>query len=66
MSEVLRSSVRVVKLYKTKKEWYFTGVARNGRIIITARGYNSKRNALKSAEGAFPSARIEFEGFVIG
>ena len=53
------SIVKVVKIFEGKSDWYFIGVARNGRTIITARGYNSQRNAHKSAVGAFPNARIE-------
>lgn len=51
------SKIRILRS-KNKKDWYYHGLAKNGKVVVSARGYNTKFNAVRAATKSFPEAVI--------
>lgn len=52
------ANVVKIRMYKGIKDWYYQGLSRNGKVVVAARGYNTKANAKRAAQKSFPGVEI--------
>lgn len=49
----------IVKLSKTKGQWYWKMVARNGKVLCHSEKYHNKKDAIKAARIVNEACAIE-------